>query len=206
MNLSLLRDARSVLFHPAAFFRGRGRNPKMTDAIAVVIAVAVIEIVGTVASILAVFPALNAGAATAFTLGAGLGVIIGGVRPFLTWVLYAVAFFTLSTPFADRGTFRDTIVLVGWGFVARVPAALVAAITKTYVVTTLEESTAEAFRGHPLLDLNGYVGIVFLCWMGVIWTYAVAEARGLSPRQAALVVALPVAVGIGFELWGIGVI
>lgn len=178
----------------------------MTDAVAFVIAVALVELVGTVASVFALFPSLGVGAATVFTLGAGLGVILGVARPFLTWGLYAAAFYALSAPFATRGTASDTAVLVGWGFVARFPASVVGAAAKTYVVATLGASNPAAFEGHPLLRLTAVVGVVFLCWSGYIWTFAVAEARGLAPRRAALVVAGPVAVGAAFELWGSGLL
>ena len=202
----------TLLVDPDAFFRSRARAPTFRGPVAVVLLVALLGIAGSVPVVRATTAALPEEAGPLVPLVAATSVIGGLVGVVVAWGLYAVAFHVVSAVvYGARGSFRETLALVGWGFVPSVPEAAISAVVTSllFAGTSLPsdpvalQAAVRALRADPLFTVAGLLGLVFLAWRAMLWTFAVRHARGLTLRQAGLVVAGPVAVALLVDLVGL---
>jgi len=133
------------------------------------------------------------------------------------WGVVAIVFYALSTAFGGTGSLKRTLEFVGYGYLPQIFGNIVnAAIMYVYVsgvrlptVTDpamIAEVTAQLMR-DPLVQIAGVVGILFFLWSANIWVFALRYARGLSARNAALTVGIPVALYVLYTaytlFWGI---
>jgi hypothetical protein len=72
-------------------------------------------------------------------------------------------------------------------------------------VNTVEEIRAAsiALMHHPVMILVGILGMIFLFWAANIWIFGIRYARGISLRNAAITVGVPVALYLTFTLWSL---
>ena len=186
----------------------------MGPPLAILLLVGVIGILGALPSIRATAamlpPEAQSFAAISYVV-AGVSAIVG---TFLRWLVYAGVFHALSSVLydAEEGSFRDTLALTGWGFLPAIGAAIVASVAAFVVFsgTTFPSDPAamaafaRELQNRPELLVANLLGIVFLLWQGLLWTFAVKHGRGLELREAAITVAIPVALAV---LWrGFGVV
>lgn len=198
------RHTFQVVTDPDGFFAERASELPLRYSVAIVSIVALIN-VGNSLLLSSTIDLDNAFGEIAFTVANLFGLIAGVVGVFALWLLYTAAFYVLSIPFDGSGTFRDLFKLVGWGFVPNVLGSLVSLGLTWYVLDSLPEGMgpqelAQAYQSHPVIETVGLVGIVFLLWQWMIWTFSVQEGRGLELKEAAFVTAVPVAVNLGFAL------
>ncbi len=205
MGLELLTD-------PDAFFRRRAEAPSLAGPAIVVLLVAAIGVVGSVPAWRATAAAIPDQAGPFVSIAVASGVIGGVIGMLVTWLLYTAAFHAVSAvAFGASGSVRTTLALTGWGFVPRIPDAVVQAAISSAVFSGVtlpsDPQRLQAFlrglRGDPLFLLGGVLGIAFLLWSALLWTFAMRHGRGLTLRQAAATVAIPVAVVLAFDLLGI---
>lgn len=216
---------RQLLFEPTAFFE-RNSEPQVGPAIAVLalctlslasllVPLAVVITAGKDLGIAESFPTVEyvAGQARLVLDGGSIGAItLVFLAPIPILVGYALAFHALSWPFADRGSLRETVRTVAWG---SVPLAGASALTLLAIaisvpstvdqlgyayVTTTGRTIAQHADPNTLFLLCNVVGIAFVCWAGVLWVTGIAAVRGLSRRQAALVVGPLLALGLANAL------
>lgn len=201
----------TVLTHPDEFFAERTDDPGLRGPVLIVLAVGVLGLLSAVPSLLLVLRGIPAEARAIVGAGLAIGAIFGLVGPFVVWLLYAIVFYAISMVFDGTGSFRDLFVLTGWGFLPRILGAAVSAVVMFVVVgTTAAPETAEAMaafnrqlQSDPLVRASTVVGIAITLWSGYLWTHAVAAARGLSLREAAITVGVPLLVSIGWSLRGL---
>lgn len=207
----MLADALRAVTVPAAFFEGRDDDPDARGPALVVLGVGLAGLLSAIPVFLFVYRSVPDAAQGFFLVGAGAGLVGALVGPFVVWLLYAVAFHAITALFDAEGEFRDTFLLSGWGFLPRIFASLISgaamlvAFGSASPAATPEatRTVAADLRGSPLVRAASAVGILATLWSGYVWTYAVAEARGVSVRRAAIAVAVPVALGIAYTLYGL---
>lgn len=199
---------RHLFTDPDRFMVERTSDPTLVGPALVVTLAAIAQISSTV----------MATQKTAAVVGgslAAVAVFIGAITGFLfvfaEWLLVAGLFFLISWALDGDGRFRDTFLLVGWGFVPLV-FAFVAQAVATYLVLPAitvpqtAEGTAvmyEQLRTDPIFSFATFLQVPFLLWSGLIWLFAVKHARDLTTREAAITVGVPVALWIAFVLYGL---
>lgn len=149
----------------------------------------------------------------------GLVGVIGTVGAiagtFIAWVAYTAVFFILSMIFMGKGTFTRTLAAMGYGFI---PAAIgnflnlilywyyLPGIQVTPVKDVMDIQSATATLTHsPVFQITGIIGIIFLVWSASIWIFGLRSSRGLTLRNAAISVGIPVLVFIAITLVFMGV-
>lgn len=208
----------SVLTDPESFFRERESDPSLLRP-ALVVAVA--ALVGAAAGFLQwqamqdLYSSIEGPAGQIASVAGVFGIVGGLVGPFVAWILYAGVFHGISALFDGEGAFTDTLALVGWGFVPSILGGLVSlAITYyrfnvvgfTVPQTTDPQAMAEFSQevsSGPLVTLDSGLGILFTLWSAFLWMFAVKYARDLDTRNAAITVAIPVAISLLLSLWGL---
>lgn len=126
--------------------------------------------------------------------------------PFILWGCYSLAFYVLSIPFGGTGGFRQTFILIGWGFFPRIITEVLYTIFFIYVGLQMPnpdirlnsyEYLVELIY-NPVLTIPIAVGIFLTVYTipDLIWTYAVKHSREISTKNAFIVVSGPVAVSL----------
>lgn len=202
----------ALLTDPDGFFARHSEDPGFLGPV-------VVAIIAGIAGIAAALPAIRFTIAAmppearAFGGIAYVSAIVGGiVGPFVRWLLFAVAFYAVATvAFDPPGRFRDLTALVGWGLVPTIPSVLLSGYA-SYVVyggvsppdgPMAAATFAQNLRGDPAFVVAGLVGLAFLVWSGLLWTFAVRHALSLRIRQALITVAIPVSVAAIWRLYGL---
>lgn len=190
-----------LLTNPDAFFRRLVPSPSFRGPILVVLLVALIAIAGSLPVTRATTGALPEGAGPVGSLVLVFSVIGGFIGVLVTWFLYAAAFHVVSAlAFGAEGSFRTTLALTGWGLVPRIPQGLISAGI-TYVVfadATMPTDPvaagrmAQMLQNDPLFTLATWLGVVFLLWSAMLWTFGMRHGRDLTLKQAGLTVGIPV--------------
>lgn len=203
---------RALLTDPDAFFRRRADDPSFAGPVAVVLVVAGLGAVGALPVMRATTATMPAEADPFVSVVAAVGVLGGVVGVFVTWALFALAFHVVSAiAFGASGSFRTTLALTGWGLVPRIPEAAIAGAVAHLVFADVRfpsdpqqlSGTVRALRSDPLFVVAGVLGIAFLAWSALLWTFAMRRGRNLTLRQATLTVAGPVALALVVDLLGL---
>jgi hypothetical protein len=146
------------------------------------------------------------------------------IMTFVFWLIVAGVFYLISILFKGQGSFNRVLEVVGYGYLPQVAGAivtLVAAIlyiprivVPTITKAALEdpamiEQTTKAFMHDPammeLTQITTLVSIVFLLLSAHIWIFGMKHARGLSPRDAAICVGVPVVLYVLYLTYNLGV-
>lgn len=205
----------TLLTDPDAFFRARSDSPSLKGPAVVVALVAVVGAVAGVVEFRATAQLYEQAFAQASADAAGslfqmiqvAGIAVGLVVPFVLWALYSGIFYGVSALFDGEGSFTRTLALAGWGFVPFLVGSVVQLLVSVYRfeirgVEVPAEVTAQQFREQvasgPLVTVTSAQGLLFTLWAALLWTFAIKHARGLSTRDAAISMAVPVVVGV---LW-----
>lgn len=139
--------------------------------------------------------------------------IVGGlVGPVVVWLIYAGVFHGISSlAFDGDGSFGTTLAVTGWGFVPAVLSAAISGVLGWYALRTIGIPTGPAqlstflaqYYANPFVVVGTVISVVFLLWQAYLWTIGLQHARHLSRRDAAITVAIPVAVALLFRLYGL---
>jgi hypothetical protein len=207
----MLDDAKAALLDPDAFFASRIDDPNLRGPAAVVLTLGVLGLLSSIPIMLAMLNAMPGETQSFFLVGAAFG--LGGalVGPFVIWLVYAGVFYAISMLFDASGDFRTTFTLVGWGFLPSILRAVLGAAAMFVLVQgatvpgdpqAMASFSAE-LQSRPLYQVVSLLGVLLTLWSGYVWTYAVKHARGLSVRNAAITVGVPVAVSVGWTLFSL---
>ncbi|MDD1675568.1 MAG: YIP1 family protein [Methanomicrobiales archaeon] len=142
--------------------------------------------------------------------------IIGGILgAYLLWVVASVIFFGLSAVFHGSGSFKKTLVNIGYGFV---PQIIGGAISTYYMYQfassvripritdpNLINQVMKELMADPNFVLGSAVGILFMLWSANIWIFGLKHARNLSTRDAAICVLAPVGIYLIYTLYTLGI-
>ena len=195
--------------NPDRFFRQRADDVGLVRPALVVTALGLVGGLGAIPVLQATFGAMPEEASAFAGLAYVLAPVGGIVGAYVRWLLYTVAFHAISAYVYDgEGTFQQTLGVTGWGFLPGIVGAVVTAVLTFYALQSMTLPTspeqAQAFgqqlTRQPLVVLSTVIGILFLLWQAFLWTFAVEHARGITLREAAITVAVPVAVAVLLNL------
>lgn len=197
-------DVGTLLTNPGDFFDERAAGPSLTGPAAVVALLALLGVASTVVTLLQMMNALPEDVRPFFVVGGLFGSLVAVVVPLVTWLLYALAFHVITYFFDGEGEFRRTFIFTGWGFVPRLFTALVSLVVTVYVSTAVQPPAdpagftaySQQLQSSALLQASSAVGVLFTLWSAYIWVAAVQRARDVTRFQAAVAVAIPVAIAI----------
>lgn len=201
-----------LLTNPDDFFERRAANPGYLRPALVVLAVAVVNVLGVVPTLQATLDALPPEIGALGLLLQAITAVVTLLTVLVTWLLYALAFFAVAKlAFDGDGGFGETLAVTGWGFVPALFGAAINAAATVYVFSGVTfpsnpaqvQQFAAELQGDPVLLAAGLLGIVFLLWSAFLWTFAVRHVQSIDLRSAAITVAVPVAFGLLLRLWGV---
>lgn len=209
----MIGTIRAALTRPESFFESRQANPSLLYPAVIVAIIGVLGVIATIPTFLVVSRGMPAGARLFLAVGAVVGLLIGLVGPFVTWLLYAIAFQVISYFFDGKGTFRKTFILSGWGFLPQILSSVLSLIAMFVIHQNRSlpvesgpqamQAFTQQLQAHPLLQAVGVIGIGLTLWSGYIWLFAVKYARNLSRTQALVTVAIPVLISIGISVFNL---
>jgi hypothetical protein len=208
-----------VLLNPDGFFRERAdKKPAlMVPALLVLIA----GIVGAATAYLtmtAMLPALPAEAQGIVGLISIATAVSAVVFSLIIWALQALVFYALSSFYRGSGDLKKSLEAVGYGYVPLIVSALIGlALTYSFLSTfsfpaiDLTDPAAAAalqtmIQKSPLVQAGQVLGVIFLVWAANIWIFGMKYARGLTTRDAAIVVGVPVVLYIVSQIIALGVL
>ena len=145
------------------------------------------------------------------------------VAVFVLWLIAAGVFYALSYLFKGQGTFTRVLEVVGYGYLPQVAGSIISLLAglmyiPKIVVPTLSKAALQdpamiqeatkAFMHDPammeLTQITALVTIVCMLLSAHIWIYGMTHARGLSARDAALCVGVPVVLYVLYMIWTLG--
>ncbi|RPI40724.1 MAG: YIP1 family protein [Methanoregulaceae archaeon] len=155
------------------------------------------------------------------TLSATAGALIG---TFIFWLVASGIFYLISSLLKGQGSFTRVLEVIGYGYLPQIAGSiitLVAAVlyipkitVPTLTKAALEdpamiEQVTKAFMHDPammeLTQITTLVSIVFMLWSAHIWIFGIKHARGLSPRNAAICVGVPIVLYVVYLTYNLGV-
>jgi hypothetical protein len=164
-----------------------------------------------------VMPGLDA----VILLSAMAGAFVG---TFIFWLVASGIFYVISSLLKGQGSFNRVLEVVGYGYlpqiagsiitlvaaVVYIPRITVPALTKAALENpAMIEQVTKAFMHDPammeLTQITTLVSIVFMLWSAHIWIFGIKHARGLSPRNAAICVGVPIVLYILYLTYNLGV-
>jgi hypothetical protein len=166
---------------------------------------------------------LISGAAGSSAAGA-MGIIgmAGAVFAFIFfiliwWLIMGGVFHAISAAFKGTGSFKRTLQVQGYGLIPQVISTIIGFFLALYYIplvkvpvlgsltdpAAITKATSQLLHDPAMreyLQVTGLVTIIFLIWSANIWIFGMKHARGLSVRDAAITVGIPVAVWIIYSL------
>jgi hypothetical protein len=146
------------------------------------------------------------------------------IMTFIIWLIVAGVFYLISILFKGQGSFNRVLEVVGYGYLPQIAGSiitLVAAIiyipkitVPTLTKSALEdpamiEQVTKTFMHDPammeLTQITTLVSIVFMLWSAHIWIFGIKHARGLSPRDAAICIGVPIILYVLYLTYNLGV-
>lgn len=154
-------------------------------------------------------------------LSATLGALIG---TFIFWLILAGIFYGISAVLKGSGSFNRVLEIVGYGYLPQIIGTLITLIAAVMYIpritvpalskaaledpAMMQEAT-KAFMHDPammeLTQITTLVSIVFMLWSAHIWIFGMKHARGLSPRDAAICVGVPIVLWVLYLTYNLGV-
>lgn len=143
---------------------------------------------------------------------------------FIFWFIVAGVFFVISSLFKGQGSFNRVMEIVGYGYLPQIAGSIITlGVAIIYIpeitVPTLTsaalqdpamiEQVTKAFMHDPammmLTQITTLVSIVCLLVSAHIWIFGMKHARGLSARDAAICVGLPIVLYVLYLTYNLGV-
>jgi hypothetical protein len=218
------RSFTDILLNPNAFFLDvTGEKENFTLPIIIVLASGIVAagygylIGGLTARMMAgAIPGIE----IIITLSSAIGALIGA---FIFWLIWTGVVFLISAAFKGKGSFKRTLQITGYGFLPQVFGSLISLIAAfeyiprivvpqmtaaTMQDPVVMQATISALMHDPamleLTQITTVITIVFLLWSANIWIFGIQHARGISVRDAALSVGIPVVLYIAYVVYTLG--
>ena len=143
---------------------------------------------------------------------------------FIFWLIVAGVFYLISSLFKGQGSFNRVLEVVGYGYLPQIAGSLITVVAAIIYIPRITvptltkaalqdpamiEQVTKAFMHDPammeLTQITTLVSIVFLLWSAHIWIFGMKHARGLSPRDAAICVGVPIVLYVLYLTYNLGV-
>lgn len=201
-----------VVADPDSFFRQELSEEGLARPLAVVTALGFVNALAGLPVAHATVQALREEIGAFAAIGYVGVVVVGFVGAYVVWVIYAGAFHLIARfGFDGGGSFRRTLRAAAWGFLPAIVVSVVSGAVAFYVLrgvtvpsdpARIATFAAELQRRPPFLAA-GVLGVFFVLWQAFIWTFGVKHAQDLPLRDAAITVAVPVAVAILWRVYNL---
>ncbi len=213
-----------ILFRPDAFYENAIRGQENLKIPALIILAG-----GIVAAVLgylvgeqsaAMMAGMMPGVDSIILISAVVGAFLG---TFIFWLVVAGLFYVISIPFKGKGSFNRTLEVVGYGYLPQVIASIITliaaieylprvaipALTQSAIEDpAMIEAATKALMHDPAMieftQVSTLIAIVFMLWSANIWIFGMKHARGLSPRDAAICVGVPVVLYVIYVIYTLG--
>ena len=213
-----------ILFRPDAFFENilAGQENLKIPALIILAGGIVAAVLGYLmgeqpATMMAgIMPGMDTIVLITAVVGAFLGT-------FIFWLIVAGLFYIISILFKGEGSFNRTLEVVGYGYLPQVigsvitliaaieylPRVAIPALTKSALEDpAMIEAATTALMHDPAMveftQISTLIAIVFMLWSANIWIFGMKHARGLSPRDAAICVGVPVVLYVIYVIYTLG--
>lgn len=213
-----------VLFRPDAFYENiiAGQEnlkiPTLIILTASIIAAVLGYLMGDLSA--AMMAGIMPGMDTIILMTAVIGAFLG---TFIFWLIIAGLFYIISILFKGEGSFNRTLEVVGYGYLPQIlgsiitliaaieylPRVTIPALTKSALEDpAMIEAATQALMHDPAMveftQVSTLIAIVFMLWSANIWIFGMKHARGLSPRDAAICVGVPVVLYVIYVIYSLG--
>lgn len=154
------------------------------------------------------------------TLSSAIGALLG---VFIFWIIWTGVIFAFTAVFKGNGSFKRTLQITGYGFLPQVFGSLICLIAAYEYIPKIAvpqmsaammqdpavaQATMKALMSDPamleLTQITTLITIVFLLWSANIWISGIQHARGISTRDAALCVGIPVVIYCAYLVFSLG--
>lgn len=198
----------AVVTNPSGFFRKRADELSLWPSAVVVFLAGLASVLSTFLLVLAI-PNEGGG------MGSGILVILSTFLNapisfgwvLLQWAIYTVILHLVAYVLNGDGALRDTVIVVGWGFIPIIILNLLnpvfryllygdgAGVIQIQMLQGLQQSIA----GQATL-LVAFISFLFGLWQAVIWGAGIRHTHRLSIRRAVVVVGIPVVLGVALTI------
>ncbi|WP_321505645.1 Yip1 family protein [uncultured Methanoregula sp.] len=156
------------------------------------------------------------------TLVSALGALFG---VFVFWFIWTGIIYLISAAFKGKGSFRRTLQVTGYGYLPQVFGSLLSLIVAIEYIprivvpqitvammqdpVVMQEVTKALMHDPAMLELTqitSVITIVFFLWSANIWIFGVRHARGITIRDAALSVGIPVIIYVAYIVYTLGAV
>ena len=197
MNRIAMNVIQEILLRPEEYFRSYSLEEKgWRLPLLVVLCVGIFAGIGAWLASSMVLPLLPPEARSMGPLLGIIGFLSAIIGTFLFWILYALVFYILSHILKGSGSFKETLAVVGIGYLPQVFGTLLTTIIMAVYLPTIRITSIagieDAMGSSPMVMMSGILGLIFLLWSANIWIFGVAKVRSLEKKQAIFVVGLPV--------------
>jgi len=146
------------------------------------------------------------------------------IMTFVIWLIAAGVFYLISFLFKGQGSFNRVLEIVGYGYLPQVAGSLITVVAAVILIPGISvptltkaaledpamiEQVTKAFMHDPammmLTQITTLVSIVFMLWSAHIWIFGMKHARGLSPRDAAVCIGVPIVLYVLYLTYNLGV-
>lgn len=203
--------------NPDSFFEQRLSGLSMVQAAGIVVLVAALNIVSSSLLLQHAMSGLPVEAqqqiGTIMYASTVVGALVGTA---VIWLVVAAVFHFLSTLVYDgEGSYRDTLVVTGWGYIPQLFTAVLSIAIIYYVlfvqgIAPPELSAVEEFQQYtqslnqiPAIQLTSVLSIAGVLWSGFIWISGVSRVQDIDEGDAFIVVAVPVAINVVWILFNL---
>jgi hypothetical protein len=203
-----------VLTNPDGFYRRAGDDPTLLKPFVVVLVAGLFGAVASVPIFQVVQRSLPPEMGGFATIIMVTSIVFGALGPLFIWVVLTAIFMAISAvAFEGSGDFSTLLAYVGWGFIPAIFSSIIGGVISFYAFQDVTlpaaddpaqiQAFVQSLRSDPLFLVSGVIGIAFVCWQAFIWTFAVRYAREISLREAAITVAVPTALWIGWQAFNL---
>jgi hypothetical protein len=142
-----------------------------------------------------------------------LTLIVAILTAYLTWVIVTGIFAALSRVLYGSGEFLRLLQFTSYGFIpgfigSVITIPVLAPFTGSLRLPALGDpqmigAMVEQIQHTQTMQTAALIGIICLLWSGYIWIFGVREAEDLATRHAAIVVGIPVIIGVAVKVIGV---
>lgn len=206
-------DTLSALTDPRSFYEVEATDPSTVEPMVVVLLTALITGGGTAYAVWSMMVLRQSAELATKMANAGIAGMLDFATIAVGWLLYGLAFYLLSNFRGGGGAPPgQTLMLVGYGYLPQLLWVIVDTVAKIFALPAVlptEMTTGDLpivrqqLAAHPVVLAATGFGILTLLWSGHLWSIAMEEGRNLSRRDALIVVAIPLAVGLALRIQGL---
>jgi len=154
------------------------------------------------------------------TLSSAIGALLG---VFIFWIIWTGVIFAFTAVFKGNGSFKRTLQITGYGYLPQVFGSLIGLVAAYEYIPKISvpqmsaammqdpavaQATMKVLMSDPamleLTQITTLITIVFLLWSANIWISGIQHTRGISTRDAALCVGIPVVIYCAYLVFSLG--